>query len=1078
VSDLPTYTFLPWLRSGIANSVTSADHDAGAKVRATLPLDLVLSGKQLDGANDDEPLHRDISLYGPSDLIGIDPRAVVKAEPRNWITNFEPNYLPYIEFYDEDFPWRYTPAAADGAKHRLRPWIALVILKEGEFDEGKNMQGKPLPYFTLKGVNAADIFPLPDQLWGWAHVHVNLDLALAGDTAIPGVLQRLESNIAQNPDRAYSRIMCPRRLEADTQYHAFLIPTFETGRLAGLGLDVPDATVATASAWANNQVEFPYYFRWYFKAGAFGDFEYLVNLLKPRPADKRVGVREMDVLHPGSNLPPIGLPAELGGILRLGGALQVPFATLPLPDKQEVTRFDQWDVPFPHAFERAVAALVNLADDYNRQAADAANPDGDPDPVVTLPLYGRWHAPTERLLQLADGTPAPHLTRWVHRLNLDPRFRVAAGFGTGVIQENDDLYMNAAWQQVGDVISANNKIRQVQLACAAALRWHARFIEPLPAARAFVLTAPMHTRIMGSEITVATKVRQSILPAAALSPPFRRAIRPGSTLSRRLALTPAAVAEIASGINSGDLHPAPPKTKPAGAIDKGAAGTVITDQGVPSWLVDLLRKHPWLRFLPLFLLLLLFLVAILVGGALAIAILAVGVPALGALYYYANRWSKAVKLADSIADQPATPASVDELPTVDNFVLSRPGSGFTPHAGAADSAEATRFKAALKDSYRFTSVVFPEPERKALAIAELAGKVVAGINPALTIPRRLTQSIRLPGYILENLRETFVPVMHYPIIDTPMYKPLSDISPELLLPNLNLIPPNTITLLESNQRFIESYMVGVNHEMSRELLWRGYPTDQRGSCFCQFWDASMLLPAKPTPADREKVRDIPELHTWPRSSNLGAHNKRSTTGEATLVLVIRGELLKRYPTAVIYAQHSAWHRKGDGTPDVTAERELVELSEAEEDSLPADKIRLPLFEAKVEPDVYFIGFDLTAPEVKGGTTGAQDPGWFFVIKERPGEPRFGLDESTNGPPRLINWNNLDWSHIGTLGGEPIDLSQNLSFDPYNAGLDQENRPVAGDAQARWTPNTNAADLAYILYRVPVLVAVHGSRMLP
>ena len=71
--------------------------------------------------------------------------------------------------------------------------------------------------------------------------------------------------------------------------------------------------------------------------------------------------------------------------------------------------------------------------------------------------------------------------------------------------------------------------------------------------------------------------------------------------------------------------------------------------------------------------------------------------------------------------------------------------------------------------------------------------------------------------------------MAYPVIDMPMYEPLKNLSSELFLPNINLIEPNSITLLETNQRFIESYMVGLNHEFARELLWREYPTDQRGS---------------------------------------------------------------------------------------------------------------------------------------------------------------------------------------------------------------------------------------------------------
>jgi hypothetical protein len=274
-------------------------------------------------------------------------------------------------------------------------------------------------------------------------------------------------------------------------------------------------------------------------------------------------------------------------------------------------------------------------------------------------------------------------------------------------------------------------------------------------------------------------------------------------------------------------------------------------------------------------------------------------------------------------------------------------------------------------------------------------------------------------------------------------------------------------------------MVGLNHEMSRELLWREYLTDQRGSYFRQFWDVSTVLPPNPLADDRENLRDIPEIHKWSLHSALGTHNQREHHGQAALlVLVIRGELLKRYPTAVIYAQKSQWHRRADHSIDVAAERELVELTPAEEDSLPPDKIRTPLFEAKIDPDIYFIGFDLRAAEAKGGAGPTDDPGWFFVIKERPGEPRFGLDDLAEGATeRLINWNNLAWRHIDVQPGELIQFNRRLNFVPYREAVDQENRPDPEDAQAHWDRNTNAAELAYILYRVPVLVAVHASRML-
>jgi hypothetical protein len=312
------------------------------------------------------------------------------------------------------------------------------------------------------------------------------------------------------------------------------------------------------------------------------------------------------------------------------------------------------------------------------------------------------------------------------------------------------------------------------------------------------------------------------------------------------------------------------------------------------------------------------------------------------------------------------------------------------------------------------------------------------------------------------------------VFDIPMYKPLADISAELFLPNLNLIEQNSITLVETNQRFIESYMVGLNHEMGRELLWNEYPTDQRGSYFRQFWDVNMVLPPEPTPAQREALRDIPELHRWSRASALGTHDHRSTGN--LLVLVIRGELLKRYPTAVIYAHKSKWPANPS---DPNAERELVELAPGEEALPPKTKIRTPLFEAKVDPDIYFIGFDLGALEARGGTTPSSDPGWFFVIKERPGEPRFGLDDIETGTtPRTVTWNDLSWTKIGTAQGAHLRLDGSVALDAYNAAIDQENTPDLDDAQAQWNPSTDAAELAYILYRVPVLVAVHASRMLP
>ena len=245
----------------------------------------------------------------------------------------------------------------------------------------------------------------------------------------------------------------------------------------------------------------------------------------------------------------------------------------------------------------------------------------------------------------------------------------------------------------------------------------------------------------------------------------------------------------------------------------------------------------------------------------------------------------------------------------------------------------------------------------------------------------------------------------------PMYEPLQGpVGASCSCPNINLIEHNSITLLETNQPFIEAYMVGLNHEFARELLWREYPTDQRGSYFRQFWDVASFLDAARADAEalREQLRDIPPLHRWPRASELGEHDTASgpATTKEELVLVIRGELLKRYPNAVIYA-HARRMAAQAGRRRSTARKERAlrrRSTPAEEDNPPRTKVRTPLYEAKVDPDIYFFGFDLTVEARRAAGRGEQprrSAGWFFVIKERPGEPRFGFDETSDAADRRL-----------------------------------------------------------------------------
>ena len=66
---------------------------------------------------------------------------------------------------------------------------------------------------------------------------------------------------------------------------------------------------------------YPIYYRWFFRTGTKGDFEFLVDLLEPRPVDKRVGVRDMDMQEPDYETEGMSSPFDVMG---LEGALKSP----------------------------------------------------------------------------------------------------------------------------------------------------------------------------------------------------------------------------------------------------------------------------------------------------------------------------------------------------------------------------------------------------------------------------------------------------------------------------------------------------------------------------------------------------------------------------------------------------------------------------------------------------------------------------------------------------------------------------------------------------------------------------------
>ena len=482
--------FLSWVRQGLAPAAGQADPLEGP---LTLRRDVII-GVRVNQRARQELTAR---LYGPGDVTGIDPRQVIRTDPAAGATDFEPNLLAAIELDRPDLPWMLTPAVADD-RERLRPWLVLVVV-EAAHARLEPAGARPLPALTCRREELPDL----RNSWAWAHAQ----LAVDGEPTDAD----LDALLLGSPERTLSRLLCPRRLAPGTAYLACVVPAFEPGRKAGLGLPFePADEQRLEAAWApgDGELELPVYHSWPFATGPEGDFEALVRRLAPREMPATVGLRPLEISRAGPGLPE--LPREPGlGVLGLEGALRSP-ASLPT----------EWEPRARRSFESALAPRLTR-----------------PRARVAPPLYGSLQA-------LDPGLPPPGgEPRWLRELNLDPRHRAAAAFGAQVVQEQQEALMASAWRQVERIQEVNALLGRGQLARMAAEGLHRRLALPADGAdpapetqeRLLALTASAHAAITtGSGASVAEELEANAEARAAVSVAFRRLARPRGPVARRL----------------------------------------------------------------------------------------------------------------------------------------------------------------------------------------------------------------------------------------------------------------------------------------------------------------------------------------------------------------------------------------------------------------------------------------------------------------------------------------------------------------------------------------------------------------
>jgi hypothetical protein len=1059
----------------LGNEITEADtlgSVAGASVlerpEVTVSFKLKATHANLPEKKETVPFSKLVKIDGPGDILGIQANQVIRVHPASGVENFETNNLVYIEFYEEDFPWRYTPARPSG--NRLRPWLALIVAKKDEFT--RNTQGgTPTPYISIKSEYLNDVFYSQKDLDFFAHVHVleTLNENIANANSASGDIKK---TIDQNPDLALSRIICPRKLEPGKDYYAFLVPAYETGRLAGLG--EPTASIlAQKPSWdidalGDGSYNIPYYYSWNFKTSAGGDFESLARKLKLRTFPGNTG-RIMDLASPGFGLE----PEEEDATALVEGALKsLSHETPPWPP-------ENGDKGLTDQLREILNLNENLQAGTSVKLANNGfySPDPGLDPVIVPPVYGKWHAQTDILT--ADGKD------WVHQLNLHPSHRAAAGLGTRVVQEHQEEFMEIAWNQIGLINEANRKIIEneaVRRTTERLFRKNIRKMDHLWLMN--TVGKAMEVLRMDDNSTIKKALADSRVPTVFRTGTFMRVANnfTRTALMNRTGTDGAPDVLDESLVQRTNTDESLRSENPISAAPRRAVFNIQFDPVDLKKAIDAILDDPPNAFM------------LDLAAAIAKATTGTDYQADNVLNFLPADYNQTQKkratdilgavikkekidksliltISPEVFEERISPNydtgeyNVKDGPV--NFIsivcfkknVSKPDIILFQYS----QLQETRANFSLDFKKSFLKLEGEEyvakdpiirPQKEKLQPVAFKDKVLHRFRPLTNYTRKIKAIVDIDSGDLSK------PIMAYPRFPIPVYQYLKAISPDYIIPNISDIPANTIALMEPNKIFVESFLAGMNHEFSRELLWREFPTDMRGSYFRHFWEydndpANELLPGKnESEVDfnsriigfQDASADVKELHSW---ETLGDNHTR----EFGLVLLIKGDLFRKYPDTMVYAQ------KAEFKPGGELPRQLSDYA------VPGN-VEWPVITGMIEPDTYFFGFMLREADAKGNES--SNPGYFFVLRERPGQISFGLDELTPPAPvlpQLSDWDNLTWQHIA---GSPALAPKHLKvigapFNPKSFG------------NISW--GNSSAHTAFILYQNPILYAKHASLFL-
>lgn len=421
--------------------------------------------------------------------------------------------------------------------------------------------------------------------------------------------------------------------------------------------------------------------------------------------------------------------------------------------------------------------------------------------------------------------------------------------------------------------------------------------------------------------------------------------------------------------------------------------------------------------------------------------------------------------------------------------MTRPQTGLTSEAGTADpgGAVVAAFLAnplgeigAYRDDLSpvgLTGEITPAPQYVDAASSNTLGQVVLRRPVLARRPRRkfsqlegidgLLASVRRaqdPEALLGRAMRARVPAIAkaatavpakmqiIPNFTQPVYHRLRQTSIEHLVPGIGEIPTETVTILYRNDAFMRAFMVGMNHELAREFVWREYPTPLNATWFRHFWNGA--------------APDIDPIAQWGAEEALSG-GKVAQLSEDEMVLVVRGALPQRYPKLRLYAVPAKWKYVTDSEG----------VKHWYRDEAGGEEIMLPTMAGQLAEDVFFFGFKLARTAAIGTTDHNAAAGYFFAFEEIPGAARFGLESPAESAPfgaAPMDWQTISWASVTPREDETLAKFVKLRATPWME--DGTARPGNGPDAAVWAQD--AAVFARQTLQRPARVLMHASAMLP